>query len=83
MSNAIVSGASNEMQPDKTDNLTRIRLFLKGGAKITVLTVFRYLSTLEARHYIAMLRKEGMPIKDRWLTNQNGKKFKEWFLEFK
>lgn len=69
--------------PKKLDNLTRIRAFLKAGCRITVLIVFRYISTLEARHYIAMLRKEGMPIKDRWLKSETGKRFKEWFLEFK
>lgn len=67
-------------QPNKTDNMTKIRAFLKAGCRLTVLIVFRYISTLEARHYIAILRKEGMPIKDRWLTNNNGKRFKEWYL---
>lgn len=70
-------------QYNKQDNLTKIRALLKAGCKLTVLIVFRYIKTLEARHYIAILRKEGMLIKDNWITNPNGKRFKEWFLEFK
>ena len=71
------------MQQTKNDNLTRIRALLEAGCRITVLSVLKYIKTLECRHYLSILRKEGMPIKDRWLTNENGKRFKEWFLEFK
>lgn len=80
MSNAIVSGASNEMQPHKTDNLSRIRSLLESGKKLTSITVLFEIGTTEIRHYLSKLRKEGMIIKDRWIE-KDGKHFKEWFLK--
>lgn len=69
-------------QQNKSDNLTRIRFFLKGGARITSLLILRHVGTTEVRHYLSILRKEGMLIKDNWIE-KDGKRFKEWYLEFK
>lgn len=69
-------------QPKKTDNLTKIRAFLKGGARITSILILNRVGTTEVRHYLSILRKEGLVVHDRWIE-QNGKRFKEWYLEFK
>lgn len=69
-------------QQNKSDNLTRIRQFLKGGSKITSLLILRHVGTTEVRHYLSILRKEGMLIKDSWIE-KDGKRFKEWYLDFK
>lgn len=68
--------------PNKTDNLSRIRSLLQAGAKITSIIVLRLVGTTEVRHYLSILRKEGLVIRDNWIE-QNGKRFKEWYLEIK
>ena len=68
------------MEPLLTDNnKSKIKALLLSGAKITVLSVLRMVNTIEARHYIAALRKEGMNIQDEWVK-KNGKQFKTWWL---
>ena len=71
------------METTKTNetNLAKIRTLLLGGAKITVLSIFRIISTCEGRHYIAILRKEGMKIADEWKTNElTQKRYKIFWL---
>lgn len=69
------------MEHTKNDNLTKIRTLLNGGAKLTVLLTLRLVKTLELRHYIAILRKEGMKIADQWTKNEvTQKRYKVYWL---
>lgn len=61
-------------------NLSAIRKLLLGGCKLTVLLVLRIVNTLELRHYLSILRKEGMIIKDEWKTTDDGKRFKVYWV---
>lgn len=70
------------METNKNDNLTKIRTLLNGGAKLTVLLTLRLVKTLELRHYIAILRKEGMKIADQWTKNEvTQKRYKVYWLQ--
>jgi len=63
-------------------NLQRIRDLLNGGIRISSILVLRIVGITEVRHYLSILRKEGMIIKDCWIE-KDGKRFKQWYLEFK
>ena len=65
---------------NKQTNLSAIRKLLLGGCKLTVLLVLRLVRTLELRHYLSILRKEGMVIKDEWKTTDDGKRFKVYWV---
>lgn len=71
------------METNETNHshLSNIRKLLLGGSKLTVLSVLKLLRTIELRHYIAILRKEGMNIKDEWKTSESGKRYKIYWLE--
>lgn len=65
-------------------NLSRVRMCLLGGAKLTVLTAIRYCRTIDLRKYISMLRKEGLDIIAEPTFNSNKKRFNTYYLrEFK
>jgi len=71
----------------KTDNLSRIshlaniRKLFVSGAKLTVLGVWKLLSTFELRHWVAILRKEGLKITDEWKTSEAGKRYKVYWIQ--
>ena len=72
------------MQNMKNDNLkinhlSTIKILLEEGGRITVLGYFKVFSSFELRHWIAILRKDGMKISDEWKSN-NGKRYKEYYL---
>lgn len=67
------------MEQTKNDNLTLIRNLLLEGLRITSISVLKSIGTTEVRHYLSILRKEGLTIKDNWLE-KDGKRFKEWYL---
>ena len=68
-----------ETSNNKHDNLTKIRKLLLSGAKITVLSVLKIVKTIEARHYLSILRKEGLAIQDEWQTD-GVKRWKCWWI---
>lgn len=68
------------MEQTKNDNLSKIRVLLMSGAKLTSITVLRLIGTTEIRHYLSKLRREGLAIKDQWLE-RDGKRFKTWWIE--
>jgi len=57
------------MESTKNDNLTKIRTLLNGGARLTVLCTLKRIGTSELRHYVSILRKEGLSIKSEWRQN--------------
>lgn len=61
-------------------NLSRVRLCLMGGAKLTVLTAIRYCKTIDLRKYVSMLRKEGLDIVAEPTQNGNKKRFNTYYL---
>ena len=63
------------------NNQKLIKEELLSGKRISVLSVLKTVQTIEARHYIAALRREGMDIKDEWVTAPGGKHYKEYWLE--
>lgn len=71
------------METNQTNlsHLNNIRKLLIAGAKISVLSVMRILKTFECRHYIAILRKEGLKIADEWCKSENGKRYKIYWLQ--
>jgi len=70
------------MEQTKNDNLTKIRTLLNGGARLTVLTYFRIASTFELRHFVAILRKDGLKISDQWMKNETTqKRYKIYWLQ--
>lgn len=62
-------------------NLKKIATLLNGGAKLTVLGYFKLMQTFELRHFIAILRKQGMKIADQWCKNEvTQKRYKIYWL---
>lgn len=61
-------------------HLSNIRKLFVAGAKLTVLGVWKLLSTFELRHWVAVLRKEGLKIVDEWKISENGKRYKVYFI---
>lgn len=68
------------IQQTNNTNLSRIREQLNMGRRITSISVLNSIGTTEIRHYLSILRHEGLNIKDRWLEKDN-KRFKEWWIE--
>lgn len=64
-------------------NLSRVRLCLMGGAKLTVLTAIKYCRTIDLRKYVSMLRKEGLDIIAEPTFNENKKRFNTYYLKQK
>lgn len=58
---------------------TKIRAYFEQGGKLTVLGCFKLFSTNELRHFVAALRKEGIPIKGDW-QKTGDKKYKVYYL---
>ena len=58
----------------------KIKEQLENGRRITSISVLNSIGTTEIRYYIARLRKQGMPIVDKWIKKEN-KKFKEYWLQ--
>ena len=61
-------------------NLSRVRLCLMGGAKLTVLTAIKYCRTVDLRKYISMLKREGLDIISEPTFNANKKRFNTYYL---
>jgi len=63
------------------DNEQKLLSYLITGKRITTLEAPRLIGTLELRVYVSKLRRGCYNIKDRWVTADNGKRFKEYWLE--
>jgi hypothetical protein len=60
-------------------NEALIKQQLLAGKRITVLSVLKSVGTIEARHYLSIIRRE-LPVSSEWVT-KNGKRFKEYFIK--
>lgn len=58
----------------------QIAAMLKADETVTVLSVLKKVGTIEARHFIARLKKQGMDIKSQWKVGNDGKRFKSYSL---
>lgn len=59
---------------------SKIATLLKRGETLTVASVFQKVRTLELRHFISELKKEGMPIQSKWVKSPKGKQYKQYWL---
>lgn len=71
-----------ETTPDKKTNLAKIRSLFERGEKLTVITAYKKVSTFELKHYVMLLRKQGMAITDEWRSNDR-KRWKVYWLDNK
>ncbi len=68
-----------ENQQSET-NKALVKIFLTGGAKLTVLTAIKYCRTVDLRKYVSILRSEGMDIISEPTQNGNKKRFNTYYL---
>lgn len=60
----------------------KIKAKLEAGKQLTVLGIFNELRTFELRKFLSNLRAKGIPVKDKWETNElTGKRFKVYWLD--
>ena len=60
----------------------KIRQKLEAGKQLTVLGVFNELKTFELRKFLSNLRAKGLPVKDKWETNElTRKRFKVYWMD--
>lgn len=59
---------------------SKIAQLFKAGEKLTVMDVLKKVGTIELRHFVAALRKEGMDIQSKWTVAPTGKRFKIYHL---
>lgn len=58
----------------------KIASLFNDGKKLTVISALKEVGTLELRHFVAELKKQGMDIRSNWMTASNGKRFKQYWL---
>lgn len=51
------------------------------GRRLTSCSAAREFLTGDLRKYVSNLRKEGVPITDKWETSRNGKRYKVYYCE--
>lgn len=54
---------------------------LLAGKRISVLTVLQSVGTSELRHFISIIRSDGLPVADERIKRGDGVWYKEYFLE--
>ena len=69
---------NNRRQPNSQNS--RILEHLQNGFSITPLEGFQTFGTMNLAQRIAQLRSDGYKIKDRWIENPNGRRFKEYWI---
>lgn len=62
-----------------TNTETAIKQALEAGERLTVVDAFKRYNTLELKHFIYLLRKSGMAIHDKWMSNDR-KRWKVYWL---
>ena len=63
-------------------NKQAIKEILEFGEKVTVKSIWLVLKTTELRHYLSQLRKDGIVILSKWVSNGKSR-FKEHWIECK
>jgi len=66
-------------QPNSQNS--KILEHLQNGFTLTPLDGFNIFDTMNLAQRIAQLRGDSHEIKDRWVENPNGKKFKEYWMD--
>lgn len=70
------------LYPEQLDTAkARIRTAFIQGQRLTTFTGNRIGHTVDFRKIVSTLRDEGNNIKDVWIKAQDGRKFKEYYLE--
>jgi hypothetical protein len=53
---------------------------LKNKGPLTVLTALKEIGCMALSQIVSEMRREGVPVKDEWITTNTGKNIKQYYL---